>query len=109
MLMARAELNDLAALRQLSLHYEFSSMDEEREKIFRRRLELQDPEALEENAMTLAMDARRISKKSEKLAALDRALQTAQRAATLQNAPTDKGLIINYILREKAKAEALEP
>lgn len=106
-LMIRAELNDIAALRELDLHYGFSGMDEQRENIFRRRVELEDPEALDENAMRLALEAQRMSKKSEKLAYLDKALRSAQRAATLQDTPIDKGLIINYILREKAKAEAL--
>jgi hypothetical protein len=83
-LQARASANDVKALRELELHYDFEDMDKMREEMHVKLLKLGDPEALVEEADKIAISAERTVDKKEKKRLLDKAISLAQRAAQIE-------------------------
>jgi hypothetical protein len=101
-----ADAGDTRALRELELHYGFESMNEEREKIHRRRVELNDDEALTEDVIGLVSQAQDAEECPEKLQKLQDARKLAQRIGEHHGTKNDRYVVtMRLVNREMSRLE----
>lgn len=106
---ARGSNNDRAALRELELCYDFRADSAARERIHALRLNLQEPEALNEEAMKLLLQSKRETRSVEKMRLLEKALETAKISkSTDLRGSTDRDLVITSITKEISRLRTAE-
>ncbi len=94
---------DMAAMRELDLCYQFNQKDADRRRVHQMRLNANDPEALQEEAMLLARQADRSKDVGERRDLLKRALQMAETAAKKQGlTETGQDMTVRYITEKMA-------
>lgn len=81
----RAQNNDIKALKELQMHYDFEHMYEKSDAVQKRLFELNDPDAIVYEAMGLVSSAKRVNDKAEKRKILDQALALARKAAHMRH------------------------
>lgn len=101
---------DRSALRELELCYDFNELHEDRDRIHKKRLELEEPEALDEEAMKLLGKAKELKEPQDRRATLISALYFAKRALeveTRMGGPNDT--IVRSIENELKKLDETSP
>lgn len=86
---AAASSNDRVALRELELCYDFQGKEAERQRIHAIRLRLQEPEALDEEAMKLLIESRQQTDPESKSGMLKNALNLAEQSARIEGKDPD--------------------
>jgi hypothetical protein len=104
----RAARNDVDALHELQMHYDFSDQEEKSNKIDEQLLSLKDPPAMQKEALGLASSASRTANRGEKLKLLDDAVSLAREAAKIQGVPEkyiSGDSTVKYVEKERAKLQ----
>ena len=105
----RSSRNDLAALRELQMHYDFNENDRESAKIHEIRLRLNDPEALDYEAHALVSLAESSSNIMDKKKHLNKAVGFARQSAKLRGLPAkdiSNDATVKFVQRELAQFDA---
>lgn len=105
----RSSRNDLAALRELQMHYDFNENERESAKIHEVRLRLNDPEALDYEAHALVSLAESVDNIMEKKKHLNMAVSVARQSAKLKGVPAkdiSNDATVKFVERELAKFDA---
>jgi site-specific DNA-cytosine methylase len=102
----KAAQNDVDALHELQMHYDFSDQEEKSKKIDKQLLDLKDPPAMDKEAHRLSSLAKKTQNNNEKIRHLDDAVKLAREAAKIQGIPDayiSNDSTVQYVENERAK------
>ena len=104
----RAARNDVDALHELQMHYDFSDQEEKSNIIDEQLLSLNDPPAMQKEVHRLSSLAAKTENSKEKTRLLDDAVSLAREAAKIEGVPEkyiSGNSTVKYIEKERAKLQ----